>query len=167
MNTSRLLVIPLTDSFASLWPALALEAGLTLETGSSDTPAADAGDAVGILAGGGAEESLVNAAHQLAEQKLTFAAIASVEDYRLAANTLRAGADQFFVLPRDLELLKAWVAERARRAAAAAPAARLRRGPAEPVPVRGDLRQQSRPRSRAGPGRADHPARQRHRAAHR
>ena len=112
MTGPSLVVEALSESFATLWPELASELELPLTIVEPGTRAANAERTILLLAAGGAETALVDAARRSAAQGLTFAAIAADADYRLAANVLRAGADQIFVLPRDVDLLRSWLRER-------------------------------------------------------
>ncbi|HEU4996435.1 MAG TPA: sigma 54-interacting transcriptional regulator [Gemmatimonadaceae bacterium] len=112
MTGPSLVVEALSDSFGTLWQELASDLELPLQVLEPATRAADAERTILLLAAGGAEATLVDAARRSAAQGLTFAAIAADADYRLAANVLRAGADQLFVLPRDLDLLRSWLKER-------------------------------------------------------
>ncbi len=113
MTGPSLVVEALSESFATLWPELASELEMPLTVVEPGARAADAERTILLLAGGGAETALVDAARRSAAQGLTFAAIAADADYRLAANVLRAGADQIFLLPRDVDLLRSWLKERA------------------------------------------------------
>ena len=113
MTGPSLVVEALSDSFAALWQELAAELELPLQVVDPATHAGDAERTIVLLAGGGAEPTLVDAARRATAQGLTFAAVAADADYRLAANVIRAGADQLFVLPRDLDLLRSWLRERA------------------------------------------------------
>jgi transcriptional regulator with PAS, ATPase and Fis domain len=107
-----LVIEALSDSFAALWQELAAELAMPWQIAESPAQASDAEHTILLLAGGGAESLLPDAARRAAAQGLTFAAIAAVADYRFAANVLRAGADQIFVLPADADLLRSWIRER-------------------------------------------------------
>ena len=115
MTAPRLLVQALSDSFAAVWPTLAADAGFALEVVVGSLGPIEAESTVVLLAGGGEERSLVGASRELAAQGAVFCAVASEADYRLATNVLRAGADQLFVLPQDMELLRSWLKEHADR----------------------------------------------------
>ena len=113
MTGPVLVVEALSESFASLWTDLAAEFELPLTVVEPGTREVDAERTILLISGGGAEPGLVDAARRTAAQGVTCAAIAADVDYRLAVNVLRAGADQIFVLPRDLDLLRSWLRERA------------------------------------------------------
>ena len=112
MTSPRLVVEQLSDSFAALWPELAAELELPLQVTQPASPLPDAEQTILLLAGGGAEAALPDAARRASADGQICAAIAADADYRLAATVLRAGADQIFVLPRDLDLLRSWLKER-------------------------------------------------------
>ena len=109
-----LLVYTLGDSFAALWPSLAAECGLELES-VSDVAAFGRRDAVGIVAAGGGEEALAGAVRAAVALRTDLAAVGALPDHRIAAAVLQAGAADYFALPGDQALLRAWVAERAER----------------------------------------------------
>jgi two-component system response regulator HydG len=108
-----------SDSFAGLWPGLATQSELALrlvpDAAASARETSDA-SAIVLLAAGGEEDELPRLARELAARGVSgFAVIASRATHRLTAAVMRAGADQLFVLPEDLDLLRSWVAERAER----------------------------------------------------
>lgn len=112
---TTLMVQALNDSFAGAWPALAEEAGLSLRV-TRDLPASiDGSRTLVLLAAGGDEEALPALARELAAREVTFAAVGSAATHRLTANVLRAGADDLFVVPSELDLLRSWIRERADR----------------------------------------------------
>ncbi len=101
-----------------LWPALASECGLELRLATEAREAGPPSDRVLVVAGGGVEEELEGAVRDCAgEGGDDLAAVGAVADHRLAATVVRAarGAAEYFALPGDQELLRAWVRERAER----------------------------------------------------
>ncbi len=113
---SSLVVYALSDSYSELWPTLAAEVGLTLERTSAPPTGADPTSSVVLIAAGGEEAALPRAVRELrAGCDAALAVIASDAGHRLAASVVRAGADQLFVVPEDLDLLRSWLREAAER----------------------------------------------------
>jgi len=108
----RITLLQFSDSFSSIWPGLAEEAGFELSLIAE--PGAATGGIIAISAGG-AEEMLEGVIARLPEPRDELVVVGAVPDYRLAAATVRAGASEYYVLPQDLGLLKAWLAERVAR----------------------------------------------------
>lgn len=115
-SAATLVVQSISDSFASLWPALAAEVGLALDVRTTTPSGVDPTNAIVVIAAGGEESALARASRDLrAAGEATFAAVAADAGHRVAASVIRAGADQFFVLPEDLDLLRSWLKEGAER----------------------------------------------------
>jgi DNA-binding NtrC family response regulator len=113
---ATLVVHAMSDSFGDLWPTLAAEVGLAYERTTSVPKGVDPTRTVVLLAAGGEESALARAARELrADGEVMFAAIAGEAGHRLAAAVIRAGADQLFVIPEDLDLLRTWMKEAADR----------------------------------------------------
>ncbi|MCC7001458.1 MAG: sigma-54-dependent Fis family transcriptional regulator [Gemmatimonadaceae bacterium] len=113
---ATLVVCAMSESFGDLWPALAAEVGLALERTATVPKGVDPTRTVVLLAAGGEEAALARAARELrADGEVMFAAIAGEAGHRLAAAVIRAGADQLFVIPEDLDLLRTWMKEAAGR----------------------------------------------------
>ena len=97
-----------------LWPELATASGASL-TVHAATPdglvrwAAEK-EAVHLLAAGGMEREAVSALERVAVPSHT-AVVGSTADHRLAVSAIRAGAQEYFALPDDLEALRSWVAD--------------------------------------------------------
>ena len=107
-----------SDSFSSLWPDLATAAGSTLQV-FPGTPAglrewASQRDAVHLLAAGGMESEVL-AALEAEPAPARAAVVGAVADHRLAVSAMRSGAQEYFALPGDLESLRSWVVDAARR----------------------------------------------------
>jgi two-component system, NtrC family, response regulator HydG len=112
---STLAVLALSDSFAAQWPLLAAECGLELLLLSEPAGAARLTDAVALVAAGGDEDALPAALADLATNGLAVAAIGADPAHRVATAAVRAGADEYFVLPTDYAILGSWLRERAER----------------------------------------------------
>jgi DNA-binding NtrC family response regulator len=112
-----LTVLALTDSLAEWWPTLAAEAGLSPSVVREPADAAGAGGVV-LVSGAGLEDAIEPALRALgprADGTADVAAVGTLPDHRLAVALMRAGADAYFALPGDRELLAQWVRERADR----------------------------------------------------
>src|SRR5512134_127618 len=106
----------LSDSFAAVWPRLASEAGLALETlGRTDPLPQETGPQVVLLAVGGAEALTEEALEWLRGAGISPAVVGGVPDHHLAQRAVRAGAAAYFALPDDLQLLRDWLAAEAGR----------------------------------------------------
>ena len=108
-----LTVLALSDSFSSLWPALATECGLGLSMADDPSALDQASGTVALVSGAGAEDGLVDAVRRAAGGAVEIGAIGSIESHRLAAEAVRAGAADYFALPGDHDLLRSWLRERA------------------------------------------------------
>ncbi|HET7457268.1 MAG TPA: sigma-54 dependent transcriptional regulator [Gemmatimonadaceae bacterium] len=110
-----LLVYSLGPSFSALWPALAAECGLALEV-VTDARAFQRRDAVGVVVGAGEEEALPAAVRDVAAARTNdVVAVGALPSHRVAASVMTAGAVDYFALPEDQALLRAWIVERAER----------------------------------------------------
>jgi DNA-binding NtrC family response regulator len=108
----RLTLLQVSDSFSSVWPTLAGEAGFELSI--VDEPGAATGAMVAVSAGG-AEDLLEGVIGRLPARHGELVVVGAVPDYRRAVAAIRAGASEYFALPQDLELLKTWLGERVQR----------------------------------------------------
>jgi DNA-binding NtrC family response regulator len=102
-----------------MWPGLAESSGLTLRLVSGAAELHRLHDAVGLVAGGGAEERLEMAMREIAPSDGEVVAVGALVDHHLAAAVVRAGASELFALPSDAELLRSWMKERGDRLNAA------------------------------------------------
>ncbi|MBL8998279.1 MAG: sigma-54 dependent transcriptional regulator [Gemmatimonadales bacterium] len=110
MTRPALVVHVLSDSFSEAWPGMAADADLALRTTATPPVDVDPTHGVVLLAAGGAESELLKAAEALrASSEVAFAAVAAAADHRLAAALVRAGAEEVFVVPADLERLRSWL----------------------------------------------------------
>jgi DNA-binding NtrC family response regulator len=112
---STLAVLTLSDSFAAQWPLLATECDLELELLSEPAGIACLTDAVLLVAAGGQEDELPAALTELPANGIAIAAVGADPSHRVASAVVRAGADEYFVLPTDYELLRSWLRDRAAR----------------------------------------------------
>jgi DNA-binding NtrC family response regulator len=106
-------LLSLSDSFSAQWPLLATECGLGIVEVSEPAAFDRLVGTVVIIAAAGEEEQIEPALLQMAGGSSPIAAVGAVEDHRLAAAVVRAGAAAYFALPADYDLLKAWLGERA------------------------------------------------------
>ena len=110
-------VLALTDSFHAEWPALARAHGLTLAT-YDDPGALDPGSgSITLIVAGGAEQSLEGVLRRLPTGNRFLAAAGAEASHRLAAAVVRAGADDYFALPADMDALRSWIADAGARIA--------------------------------------------------
>ena len=116
MTPAKLVVQTLSDSFSNLWPVLAAEVGLGLEVMGTSPKGFDPTRTIVLVAAGGEESALPRAIREVrADGEVSCAAIGGQAGHRLTAAVMRAGADQTFVLPEDLDLLRSWLKEGAER----------------------------------------------------
>jgi DNA-binding NtrC family response regulator len=117
-HTARLAdlrVLALTDSFHSEWAGLAAAHGFTLVHATEPAGLEPRRGAVTVVSAAGDETLLETAFRQMPRDVRFVAAVGSVPDHRLAAAVVRAGADEYFALPDDLQLLTSWLRESAAR----------------------------------------------------
>jgi DNA-binding NtrC family response regulator len=109
-----------SDSFELLWPELATAAVTSLEShpASHEGLAAWAArsDAVHLLSAGGMEHEAIEALERVAVPAHT-AVVGADANHRLAVSAVRSGAQEYFALPGDLEALRSWVSDAAKRIA--------------------------------------------------
>jgi DNA-binding NtrC family response regulator len=115
---TTLVVLNWSNSFEALWPELAAASSVSLEFCPS-TPAAHEAwssrrDAITLCAAGGMETAAIAAIERLAVPPRT-AVVGAMTNHRLAVSAMRAGAQEYFALPGDLESLRSWVADSARQ----------------------------------------------------
>jgi len=108
-------VLALTDSFHAEWPALARALGLTHVTYDDPSALEPGTGAITLIVAGGAEQSLEGVLRRLPAGNRFLAAAGAEASHRLAAAVVRAGADDYFALPADVDALHSWVADAAAR----------------------------------------------------
>ena len=108
-------VLALTDSFHAEWPALARAHDLTLATYDDPSALEPGTAAITLIVAGGAEQSLEGVLRRLPAGNRFLAAAGAEASHRLAAAVVRAGADDYFALPADVDALRSWVADAAAR----------------------------------------------------
>jgi len=107
----ELRVVALTDSFHAEWPALAQAHGLTLTLSDEASGLAPPPASITLITAGGDERALEAALHRIPHGSRFVAAVGAETNHRVASATVRAGADDYFALPNDLEALRSWVAD--------------------------------------------------------
>ena len=128
-----LAVIPLSDSFRAVWPEIASELEAQYVSLDPSTPPAPGVMAVILAAGGEEDRALDLLPYACRPHNGTpLYVVGARESHRFAAEAIRRGASDYFVLPADLDLLRRTLRarveatrERVRRAGEA-------RGPAAP-----------------------------------
>lgn len=114
------------DSFGAVWVQLAEAAGARLVVADGATAPGPLGAACTLVAVPGEEQDAPERVQALiAAGVREVAVVGAAAEHRLAVAALRAGADEYFVLPADLSALRAWVVERAAAVRAGATAAAL------------------------------------------
>ena len=113
-----LVVFRWSNSFETLWPDLATASGVHLEF-AAPTPellegSASRRDAITLHAIGGMETSAIERIGRLVVPGSTVLVGASL-DHRVAVRALRSGAEEYFAMPGDLEALRSWLGDTARR----------------------------------------------------
>ena len=98
-----------------MWPTLADDCGLTLQTVDAAAGFDRQTNSVGLVAAGGVEEKLETTIRSTAAMSGTIdiAAVGALPDHRLASAVVRAGAASYFALPDDRDLIRSWLRERA------------------------------------------------------
>lgn len=101
-----------------LWPELATASGALLEVGSPTDDVLEActsrRDVITLHAMGGMETTALTALGRHSAGMHTAVVGASL-DHRVAVSALRAGAQEYFALPADLDAVRSWVSDAARR----------------------------------------------------
>ncbi|GAC1476961.1 MAG: sigma-54 dependent transcriptional regulator [Gemmatimonadaceae bacterium] len=114
-----LALLSLSESFAGSWSGLAADCGFTLATVSDAAALAEARRqptvTVGVIAAGGHEGDLERTVIDAAGAGAEIAAVGAVHDHRIASAVVRAGAAEYFALPDDMDLLRAWLTEKRQR----------------------------------------------------
>jgi DNA-binding NtrC family response regulator len=108
---AELRVVALTDSFQAEWPALAQAHGLALALCDDASALAPGSGSITLIAAGGEERALESALRRVPDGNRFVAAVGAEANHRLASAAVRAGADDYFALPEDLDVLRSWVAD--------------------------------------------------------
>ncbi len=107
-----------SDSFATLWPDLATASATSLQRFPATMEGLEAWsaarDAVHLLAAGGMEADAISALARVAVPARA-ALVGADADHRLAVSAIRAGMQDYFAMPADLESLRSWVIDASRR----------------------------------------------------
>lgn len=121
MRSNTIAAVKLSDSFSQLLANLAARFGLEVVTGEAAVGAASC-----IIAAGGVEDDAAGAIAEM--QSITTSPVVVVgatRDHTVAIQMIRAGADDYFALPDDVERLTAWFEEIHRRSQTHSAAASL------------------------------------------
>jgi DNA-binding NtrC family response regulator len=123
-----LAVLQRGESFASVWPGIAAAGGVDISIAGEADEVELASSCAAVASVAGSEQDAAEHVRALTGRGATHVAVVgAAAEHRLAVAALRAGAEEYFVLPADLAALQAWLIERAedarQRTAAAALAA--------------------------------------------
>jgi DNA-binding NtrC family response regulator len=123
-----------SSSFADTLRDLALEAGVDqvvpIVGSTPEGPSSD-WDGIVVAAGGLEGEVPVEVRALTSFSPAPLVVLGTEPDHHVAASIIRAGALEYFVLPQDLALLRAWIEERVARAREQERARDLRRSEAD------------------------------------
>lgn len=114
-------VLTVSEAFIRIWDELAEHAGVELRQAASLEDLAPVGELSGLLLSlAGSEEVGPELIQECVASGVgQIAVVCAAEDHRLAVALVRAGADDYFALPSDLDRVREWVRERVERADAA------------------------------------------------
>ena len=121
--TPTIAVIQLTTSFEHIWSRLADSAGARAVRHDNFADADATSAELIVIAAGGAEADAAEVVRSLHRRAVMAPIVVagSLRDHRLAASVVRAGADDYFALPGDMEELAAWLTSRAEAIRSALP----------------------------------------------
>jgi DNA-binding NtrC family response regulator len=122
-RVTTLNVLSLSESFSSVWPELAAEAGVVLQMVGDVADLGHHTGSIALIAAGGDEARAESLLRDNPLPGLELAVVGAQADHRLAVALMRAGAAEYFALPVDVDLIRSWVRERVERARARASAA--------------------------------------------
>jgi DNA-binding NtrC family response regulator len=118
--THRVAVHALSDSFSEIWPRLIRSTGAEFVSMDDGVPP-DVRPLAVLVAAAGCEAEALPVLEALRREGGPPAAVVGAEsDYALVRRLLRAGADEYFVLPAEVGELRTWLADRVAGAADAA-----------------------------------------------
>ena len=114
-------VIQLTDSFRQIWAEIAASAGATplfMDCASLDESRA----AVVVIAAGGMESQAFHSLRDARQSQpgVPVAVVGALHDHRVALALVKAGADEYFALPGDIDELSRWLEHELQRSTARA-----------------------------------------------
>ena len=109
-----LVVIQRSEAFRDVWTSLASELGVSLVQvdAGAELPSATEATAV-LLVVAGEEARVVVALEGLPYPPRSVAVVGADDDRRVAIAAIRAGAGEYFALPADMSMLRAWIEEKA------------------------------------------------------
>ena len=106
-------LLELSDSFGSIWSSFEAEFGVGLIRTTDPNTWLRRNSPIQIVAAGGAESKavavLLESAGRLTRPTVV---VGGDPDHRLAMAMIKAGAQEYFVLPDDIEQLRAWLRDR-------------------------------------------------------
>jgi DNA-binding NtrC family response regulator len=111
-SPASLAVLTLSASFSALWGELAAELGVPLRTVTSIDDFPRGSNAIRIIAAGGEEalvEPLLRARTDSGEE---IAVVGALPSHRFAVSIMRAGSNEYFALPGDIDVFRSWLRER-------------------------------------------------------
>jgi two-component system response regulator HydG len=107
-------VVELSSSFGHVWPSVAEAAGARASRLDPSRTADVHSASLIVVAAGGAERDACSVLTSLRTNgaNATIAVAGAMHDHRLALDLIRAGADEYFALPADMEILADWLRTR-------------------------------------------------------
>src|SRR5689334_19849184 len=108
-----LVVLRLSEAFEQVWTALAQQTGLRLEYLDELPPRRLQPRSIVLVAAGGEERAAEEVARQADGRPIVV--VGADTGRRIGVELVRAGASEYFALPEDYELLRAWLGEQADR----------------------------------------------------
>lgn len=108
MKEASILVVQLSEALTELWPELAEDLGATVQIIESDTAySVDRETAAVLIAAGQREHDALEwlEAHVF-QKEIPFIVVGADTSHRTAARLVRSGANDYFALPDDLEIMR-------------------------------------------------------------
>jgi DNA-binding NtrC family response regulator len=112
-SAPTLAVLRLSEAFEQVWTGLAHQAGLRLEYLDELPPRLLQPRSIVLVAAGGEERAAEHVVRQAEGRPVVV--VGADTGRRMAVELVRAGASEYFALPDDYELLRAWLGEQADR----------------------------------------------------
>lgn len=101
-------LLPVSDSFDTFWPQLASELGVRLLPMRPGDPVSE-GRGVILVNAAGAESSLPSVLRGLRDTTMAVVAVGVDENRRTAVDAVRAGAQDYFCLPAEVDALRSFL----------------------------------------------------------
>ena len=107
-------ILRVTDAFASVWAELVLVAGGAAREAASVPELMPLGNAAGVIVAAGGEEGAAIALLRDVREatRAPVVVVGASADHRVAVSVVRAGANDYLVLPTELTSLRSWARER-------------------------------------------------------